>query len=378
MNKEKTHKHTFGSLLLLTPLTLLTWVLSSVCVFGHDPAPIVPGSTSNYQNSWIVFPHFAIGTSGNINYTSTIQITNTNREKRWYGKLRIHGTESQGQAARFVADYTVNGNPLYSGYTIVDVEVPPSGTETLEFESGGPLKAGFMVLNTVGSGVRAFTDDISTSFFFQIHKLDGLIEEPFVTYVKTGELIDSVGVAPSDFGWHFALPLTVSSKRGINTGIAYSHIPLSQRVQVVFELRDSAGKQLALKDNIITWADNIWVYPYHKAQFVTEIFADFFADFDYRHRHSSGATFYGSLHVYAQRNINLLALRMDTKDDGDIQLTSVPSSGEICIDGPNRNDNCFQEEEDFPIGWVPVRKKSTNELWLDAGGVCDKAGVCSP
>ena len=96
----------------------------------------------------------------------------------------------------------------------------------------------------------------------------------------------------------------------------------------------------------------------------------------HKHRYSSGATFYGSLHIYAQRNINVLALRMDTKEDGNIQLTSVPSSGELCIDGPNRMDNCFQEETHFPIGWVPIRKKSKNELELDASREC--VAGCSP
>ena len=81
-----------------------------------------------------------------------------------------------------------------------------------------------------------------------------------------------------------------------------------------------------------------------------------------------------------------MALRVDTQEGivgglvtkGGIQLTSVPSSGELCIDGPNRMDNCFKEEEYFPVGWIPVRKKSKNELWLDAGGVCDSIGICSP
>ena len=375
MNKEKTHKHTFGSLLLLTPLTLLT--LSGTGVFGHDPAPGTPGlSTANYQNFWTIFPHFAIGTSGNVNYSSTIQITNTNRERELKVKLRIYGTAVDGQAARFIADYTINGDPRYSGYSAVDVAVAPLGTETLIFESAGSLKSGFVELNPRGDR----KDDISTSFFFQIHKLDGLIEEPFVTYVKTGELIDSVGVAPSDFGWHFAIPIIVSNKGGINTGIAYSHIPISQRIQIVFELRDSAGEQLALSHNTILYPDNVWVEPYHSAQFITEIFADYFAAFEHKHRYSSGATFYGSLHIYAQRNINVLALRMDTKEDGNIQLTSVPSNGELCIDGPNRKDNCFQEDTRLDLGWVPVRKKSQNEIWLENDGVCeedfDATGVC--
>ena len=358
MNKEKTNfvpsKRTFRSLLLLISL-----VLSTLCVLGQ--------STANYQDAWTVYPQFAVGTSGNVNYKSIIQVTNTNREERWYGKLSIHGTAVQGQAAPFRANYRINGWTRYPHETVADVEVPPLGTETFIFDSTGPLKAGFIKLNTTGSGARAFQDDISTSFFFQLSD------------VNTGELIDSVGVAPSDFGWHFAIPIIVSNKGGINTGIAYSHIPVTQSVQIVFELRDSTGKQLALKDNVITWADNTWVYPYHKAQFVTEIFPDY--DFD-KHRYFSGieSGMAGSLHIYAQRNINVLALRMDTKEDGNIQLTSVPSNGELCIDGPNRKDNCFQEDTRLDLGWVPVRKKSQNEIWLENDGVCeedfDATGVC--
>ena len=81
-----------GSLLLLTPLTLLTWILSGVCVFGHDPTAVPGPATVNYQDAWIIFPHFAIGTSGNINYTSVLQITNTDREKQRKARLTIHGT----------------------------------------------------------------------------------------------------------------------------------------------------------------------------------------------------------------------------------------------------------------------------------------------
>ena len=355
---------------------LFTWSFlcgSFLCVhtLAHDPAPVVPGSsTSNYQNYWIIFPHFAIGTSGNINYSSVIQVTNTNRERAVDIKLYIRGTAVDGQATRFAADYTLNGLD-YSKYQVANATIPPLATTTAVFESEGPLKSGFMELNPIGVGEK---DEISTSFFFQLRD------------VNTGELIDSVGVAPSDFGWRFVLPLIVSNKRGINTGIAYSHIPVSQRVQVVFELRGGAeGEQLALKDNIITWADNTRVEPYHEAQFVTEIFPGFFEEYE-RKVDVFGDTrdaFYGSLHIYAQRNINVLALRMDTEQDDDgnvqVQLTSVPTSGELCIDGPNRKDNCFQEDTQLNPGWVPVRKKSKNELWSDAGGVCDEVlGSCSP
>ena len=358
-------------LAFLTFLTFLT--LSNNNVLGHDPAAVYPHpSTANYQSSLIIFPQFVIGTSGNINYTSILQITNTNRKEEWEGKLRIHGTAVQDavqdQAARFMADYTVNKGMRFSGQNTVDVVVAPLGTTTLIFERDGSLQTGFIEINPKGDR----KDEVSTSFFFQIHD------------VNTGELINSVGVAPSDFGWRFAIPVTISSPsipRGTNTGIAYSHIPVSQRIQIVFELRDNTGKQLALMDSTITYPSNVVVNPYHRALFVTEIFADYFAE---RELQSPGRRdiFRGSLHIYSQRNINVLALRLDIKynDDGDLQLqlTSVPSNGELCIDGPNRMDDCFQEATRFPVDWVPVRKKSKNELWSDAGGVCDKAGVCSP
>ena len=345
-----------------TCIWILLWILSSTCVYSQ---------TYNYKD-WIIFPQFAIGTSGNINYSSIIQITNSNREERWYGKIYLYGTVVDGKPTRFRADYTVNSDPSYSGYSIINVEVRPLGTGTYIFESVGPLKSGFMELKTVGSGARAFGDDITTSFFFQIHDF---WEGGGSKRQRTGELIDSVGVAPGGFGWHFAIPLIVSSVRGIDTGIAYSHFPTTQRMQVVFELRNSAGEQLALKDDIIIYPDNEWVLPYHSAQFVTEIFPDFFADFQHKHRYSPDATFYGSLHIYAQRNINVLALRMDARY-GKIQLTSVPSNGELCIDGINRKENCFEEETHFSIGWVPVRKKSGRELELDAIKGC--AEGCIP
>ena len=348
-----------GSLLLLP---LLTWILSGTSVFGHDPTAVPGPATVNYQDGFTVFPHFAIGTSGNVNYTSVLQITSTHRERQRKARLTIHGTES----TRFRADYSVNGW-IHYGTRTHDVDIPPLGTTTLVFRSNGPLKVGFINMSP-NSGAES--SDFSTSFFFQIRN------------IQPGELTDSVGVAPSGFGWHFVIPVTVSNpnswtqygartREDVNTGIAYSHIPVTQRVQVVFELRDHTGERLAIKDNVITWVYNVWVEPYHKAQFITEIFPDFFDGREHWTR-----TFYGSLHIYAQRNINVLALRMDTKDNGDIQLTSVPSSGELCIDGPNRMDNCFQEDTQLDLGWVPVRNKSRNELWLEAGCVCDAAGVC--
>ena len=174
----------------------------------------------------------------------------------------------------------------------------------------------------------------------------------------------------------------MSNKKGINTGIAYSHIPVSSRTQVVFELRSETGKQIALADYAIIYPDNEWIRPYHTAQFVTEIFPDFFEDYerdstvegrpDFWTLYDGHDTFHGALHIYAQRNINVLALRLDTGINtgnsgkgGNIQLTSVPTSGELCIDGPvdlppgalyrTEDYNCFQEEVRLDIGWVPVR-----------------------
>ena len=355
MNKVKTRLTLFTGCLLWILSVVLSGILS-----GHDPTGITPGtSTSNYHHSFIVFPHFAIGTSGNINYTSVLQITNTDRERQERARLTIHGTGS----TRFEAEYTINGLNR-SGSRIFDVGIPPLGTVVLVFRSDGPVKSGFINLSPNSGAMRS---DFATSFFFQIRN---------VQPGELGELTDSVGVPPSDFGWHFVIPVAVSSSEDVNTGIAYSHIPISQRVQVVFELRHHTGVPLAIEDNFLTWADNVFVEPYHKAQFVTEMFPDLFEGHEHWTR-----TFYGSLHIYAQRNINVLALRIDTTDDDgnvQLQLTSVPSSGELCIDGPNRMDNCFEEELDLTLDWVPVRNKSQNEIWLDDGGVCDEAGVCSP
>ena len=67
---------------LTLPILLLT--LSGFYVFGHDSIVVPHSATSNYQH-FMIFLHFAIGTSGNINYTCTLQITNKDRrgeEKR--------------------------------------------------------------------------------------------------------------------------------------------------------------------------------------------------------------------------------------------------------------------------------------------------------
>ena len=91
MNKEKTQKHTFRSTLrplllsMLLSISLFVPLLCGPLLFGHDPTPLTDGvSTSNYQHFRTIFPHFAIGTSGNVNYASTIQITNSNREEKWW------------------------------------------------------------------------------------------------------------------------------------------------------------------------------------------------------------------------------------------------------------------------------------------------------
>ena len=346
----------FTSMVLFT---LLTWI-----TFGHDPIAHYPHpATANYRG-FIVFPHFAIGTSGNTNYTSVLQITNTDREKQRKARLTIHGTGS----TRFEADYTVSGWDN-SGSRVWDVDISPLATVVLVFRSNGPLKSGFINLSPNSGAERS---DFATSFFFQLRNVHPDVQMGDLTG-PLGELSDSVGVGPGDFGWHFVIPVAVSSSEDVNTGIAYSHIPTSQRVQVVFELRHHTGQWLAINDDIITWVDNTWIEPYHKAQFVTQMFPDLFDGHEHWTR-----TFYGSLHIYAQRNINVLALRIDTRGDGGIELTSVPSRGELCIDGPNRMDNCFEEEMNLTTDWIPVRKKSKNELWSDAGGVCDEVGVCSP
>ena len=363
MNKGKIRLTLFTGCLLWILSVVLSGILS-----GHDPTTYYPGpATQNYHHSFIVFPHFAVGTSGNINYTSVLQITNTDRERRERARLTIHGTGS----TRFEAEYTINGL-IRTGSRIFNVDLPPLGTTVLVFRSHGPVKSGFINLSPNSGAVRS---DFATSFFFQIRDVHPDAQMGELTN-PLGELTDSVGVAPSDFGWHFVIPVAVSSSEDVNTGIAYSHIPVTQRVQVVFELRHHTGVPLAIEDNFLTWADNVFVEPYHKAQYVTDMFPDLFEGHEHWTR-----TFYGSLHIYAQRNINVLALRIDTSyDDGNIQLqlTSVPSSGDLCIDGWNRADNCFEEELDLTLGWVPVRKKSANEIWSDEGGFCDEAGVCSP
>ena len=44
--------------------------------------------------------------------------------------------------------------------------------------------------------------------------------------------------------------------------------------------------------------------------------------------------FTGSLRISAQRNINLLVLRLDVLKRGGTQLTSLPVKGEFCRDSP--------------------------------------------
>ena len=206
-------------------------------------------------------------------------------------------------STRFEANYTVNRWEYHPGERVHDVDIPPLSTIVLVFRSNGPLKSGFIELSPNSGAMRS---DFATSFFFQIREQEAGEER----VAGLGDLTDSIGIAPSDFGWHFVIPIAVFSSGGVNTGIAYSHIPTTSRVQVVFELRNRSGHRLAIEDNIIIWEDNVWIEPYHKAQFVTEIFPDLF----YGHENWD-RTLYGSLHIYAQRNINVMALRMDIGKD---------------------------------------------------------------
>ena len=320
------------------------FLLSGLCIFGHDNLDDVAGpATVHYQKFFTMYPQFVVGHTNNIEYISTLQITNKNRESYWYGRIRIHGTG----AKRWTADYTINGQD-YSGYDTSAIGIVPNGTRTLVYKSSGATQVGF--LKIAGAGSRGEKQDISTSFFFQIRN------------TETGELIDSVGVAPSDFGWNFAIPVSYSQSKGVNTGIAYAYVPVVDVTQLVFELRAADGERADITYVFIdyisgTGADAAGlVFPYHRAQFLTEIFPDIFKTLH---------EFEGSLRIYAQRNINVLALRTDTRHDGNIQLTSVPTSGELCIDGPRdllpgelyrmEDYNCFQRDIYLDLGWVPVR-----------------------
>ena len=312
---------------ILTFLTFLCVIIT--CAFGQ---------THLYQKFWTVFPQFAIGNIDNTNYTSVLQVTNKHREDWWYGVMLIHGTV----LGRFIANYTINGID-YSGYQGDTISVPPGGTSTFVFESDSPLKTGFIYLSAFGSEEQK--GRISTSFFFQLRD------------IRTGELADSVGVAPSDFGWKFAIPITVSADHNVNTGVAIASFPLGDEVQVVVELWDAAGKQLDIQASTLQYSIPVTesqtnYYPYHKAQFVTEIFAQSLRDYFHENANAND-DFHGSIRIYAQRNINVLALRVDTRFDGNIELTSIPTKGELCIDGHNYDDVCFRTETEFEIGWVP-------------------------
>ena len=81
--------------LLLKSLTLpilLLLTLSGFYVFGHDSIVVPHPATSNYQH-FMIFTHFAIGISGNINYTCTLQITNKDRERRIKARLTMFVTD---------------------------------------------------------------------------------------------------------------------------------------------------------------------------------------------------------------------------------------------------------------------------------------------
>ena len=140
--------------------------------------------------------------------------------------------------------------------------------------------------------------------------------------------MDSVGASPATYGWVFIIPLKLSEST--NTGIAYAYLPLDTRTQLIYELWDKDGELYGVKYKIIEYESNAPIHPYHQALFVTEIFPDLPERFE------------GSIHIYSQRNIHLMVMRMDSLDNGDIQLTSIPASGYYCQDSEG---DCFKEQE---------------------------------
>ena len=269
-------------------------------------------NAQQYHKVFRIFPQVAFGFNEYLEFESTLQIRN-NSYDIWEGRYALYETGMKP----WISSYIVNDTPK-KGYNAAIFYIEPWGTITFTFlGSGGrdtKIRSGYMQVSGIGGRDRL--DEVSMSFFFTIKDR------------KTGELIDSVGVGPSDHGWVFHTPVKLS--KTTQMGVAIVYLSKAQRTQFVYELWDNMGYRIASKYEILEYESNVPIYPYHKARFISEIFPD--ADIP--------EDFEGSFVVYAQRNINVMVLRMDTLSNGGIQLTSLPITGILCDD---EVEPCFEE-----------------------------------
>ena len=333
-------------IIISTLFLFLIW--SAVHAQNED----IPPGVSDYRHI-IIYAQFVIGQSfqERLKYESILQITNKSSEE-WEGRWAIHGTGTEPWSGNFAvrdhrpseysrprgSNYLGNNNYLgggqlektYLGYLGEwgdNITLKPHATKILNFEGDQKIRSGW--LEVVGRIHEP--QEIATSLFFRI------------TNPRTEELLDSVGVSPSDHGCTFITPVQLK-KPFSNTGIAVAYIPKGRVTEIEYHLRDLDGELVGGVFETVAYKDNISIHPYHSARFITEIFPRIPDEFE------------GSLEIRAQRNINVMVLRHDIQQgnswnasDGDIQLTSVPVIGTWCDDYSDLYYNEDDPEYDDPV-----------------------------
>ena len=276
-----------------------------VCLISTFSVNLLAQLAPDHRKQTLIYAQVALGYNDQIEYTAILQVTNNHVDKWWRGAIFLASTET---GDFWYGDYWINDVHYGPTHLSEGLELRPEETLILKFKGDESIRSGALGIQGKpnlfrGGGI----ENISTALFLQI------------TDRNTGELIDSIGEFPSSHGYKFAIPIEISATE--NTGIALVYLPKGRETEIKFELRYEDGS----RHSTVWWKstsleEDPGILPLaHEALFINEIF-DMPTDFK------------GSLWITAQRNINIAIMRMDTKSDGNVQLTSIPAQGKSCND----------------------------------------------
>src|SRR5690606_21665886 len=165
-----------------------------------------------------------VSNRGNVPWEGLVNIRKANDEI-WNTQWSLDGIDQTGN----------------SGFAI---SLPPHGTAKYILSSIDAVpRAGY--LEIVGGGMHS-TDDISTSFFYNLYLED--------------RLVDSVGSSPARLNKRFILP--VETGPGLNTGVAWAPFLKSEQFPIQAAIYDDEGN--LVDETELTFSG-------HQAQFATEI-----------------------------------------------------------------------------------------------------------
>ena len=212
----------------------------------------------------IVYPQFAVGSANTIEYESVLQTTNKS-PNTWKGRYNLYDT---GQSDGWTSPYTVTTDGVeYEGVRGTygtGIILEPNETQTLVFKSKGEIKAGILRISSSDGFPK---DDLSTTFFYRVKD------------AQTGELLSTLGVAPSSHGYEFILPLDlVKGKTYMGIAIVYMTVvphkfafdPIPDPAILKFELYNEDGMLTTEPVYTTIYA----IETFHGSNFVSDMFPD--------------------------------------------------------------------------------------------------------